>query len=77
MAAQGCSLERVQVVLQALGLLGLRDGIQRVGDRNAAFADRQKGVVVLGIADAHDVVGRQREFVERRLESACLVDRRR
>ena len=54
----------------------LLDGIQRVGDRNAALAHREKGVVILGITDAHNVVRREGELLERGLEPARLVDRR-
>ena len=46
---------------------------QRVSDGDPAFTSRQQGMVVFGIADAHHVVKRDAEFVQRHLESSSLV----
>ena len=52
----------------------LLDRVERVGHRDRAPAQRQEGVVVLGVADADDVVRRQPQLLERRGEAARLVD---
>jgi hypothetical protein len=53
------------------------DAVERVGDRDGALARRQEGMVVLGVADADDVVRRQMEVRERALEAGGLVHARR
>ena len=53
---------------------GLLDRGQGVGDRDRATADRQEGVIVLGVADGHDIVARETELAQRRLQAAGLVD---
>ncbi len=47
---------------------------ERVGDRHGAFAEAQKSVVVLRVADADDVVSRHLQLAEREGEAAGLVD---
>ena len=53
---------------------GLLDRGQGVGDSNRATADRQEGMVVLGIASAHDIVARETELAQGRLQAAGFVD---
>ena len=50
---------------------------QRVGHRNPALAEVQEGVIVLGVADADHVVGRQTELAERLGEAGRLAQARR
>ena len=47
---------------------------QGVGDGDGAAAGAQEGLIVLGIADAHDIVQRQAQRLERALEPPGLVD---
>ena len=44
-----------------------------VGDRNAALAEVQERVIVLGVADADHVVGRQTELAERLAKAGRLA----
>ena len=53
---------------------GLLDRGQGVGDSNRAAADRQEGMVVLGIASAHDIVARETKLAQGRLQAGCFVD---
>ena len=48
-----------------------------VGHRNPALAEVQEGVIVLGVADADDVVCRQTELAERLGEAGRLAQARR
>src|SRR5690606_32988573 len=50
------------------------DGRQRVRDGRGELAEPQERVVILGVADADDVVRRDREALERSLEAGRLVD---
>ena len=56
------------------GVLQHRQG---VGDRNPALAEAQEGVIVLGVANADHVVGRQTELAERLGEAGRLAQARR
>ena len=49
---------------------------QCVGYRNPALAEAQEGVIVLGVADADHVVGRQTELAERLGETGRLAQAR-
>ena len=53
--------------------LGLDRG-ERVLDGDGAAARAEEGLVVLGVADADDIVRRQAEALERALEAPGLVD---
>jgi len=50
------------------------DRRQRIGDGDRKAARLHESMVVLGVADGHDIVGGQAEIVERRLQAARLVD---
>lgn len=50
---------------------------QCVGHRNPALAEAQERVIVLGVADADHVVGRQTELAERLGETGRLAQARR
>ncbi len=52
-------------------LLQLR---KSVGHRDGALADSEKGVIVFRIAHPDGIVSRQREVIERREQTAGLVD---
>lgn len=56
----------------SVGLLAQRG--HGVGHRDAALADREKRMVVLGVADPDDVVRGQPELAQRRPQAARLVD---
>ncbi len=47
---------------------------QSVGDRDGIAARLQERVVVLGVADRHDVVRGEAQVPERRFQAACFVD---
>ncbi len=47
---------------------------QGVGHGRRAPAQGEKGMIVLGVADADDAVRRQTQFVQRRFQSGGLVD---
>ena len=51
----------------------LLDGGQRVGDRHRALAQRQERVVVLGVADADDVVRRQAQLSSAAVSPVALL----
>ena len=59
------------ILRRAVG--GLLERGQRVGNRNTVADGAQECVVVLGIADAHDVVRRKPQLVERRGKARRLV----